>query len=120
MNLWYYCAARRTERIIQAMKPLLIALLLVAPLAARPRRVIIFRPSPRMEAVNLGGYVVASLIQQWIDRKQGRGPGTCDPFFDSGCHFAEPVLPAPRLEPVICIVGCSYLPGQTPGIGDGK
>lgn len=102
------------------MKPLLIALLLVAPLAARPRRVIIIRPSARVEAVNAGGYIVASLIQQWIDRRQGRGPGTCDPLFDSGCHFAPADLPAPRVEPVTCLVGCSYVAGQTPGIGDGK
>ena len=95
------------------MKPLITGILLAASLLGAQRRVVIIvRPSPRIEAANAIGYGVASLIQAWIDRKQGRGPGMCDPLFDSGCS-----LPALRLAPVVTTgPGDVLLPGQCPGL----
>jgi|ERR1035438_2831982 hypothetical protein len=108
------------------MKTLLVGILIASSLSAAPRRarvVIVVRPqaSGAQFAGNVIGYGAAALIQAWIDRKQGRGPGSCDSLFEPASVCKAPDMPAPRLAPVVtCPVGCSYLPGQHPGIGDGK
>jgi hypothetical protein len=107
------------------MKSLLVGLLIASSLCAAPRRarvVIVVRPQAGAQfAGNVIGYGAAALIQAWIDRKQGRGPGSCDALFEPASVCKAPDMPAPRLAPVVtCPVGCAYLPGQHSGIGDGK